>query len=101
MNGLTKALAAEFIGTFALIFLGAGTATALGGARHGIAAAVSPFLPHLLLGRADHRATRPDVLGAHASPIPVQHVPMTTPNWSRRGETLLSGRGGTHSCRQN
>jgi MIP family channel proteins len=30
MNGLTKALTAEFIGTFALIFLGAGAATALG-----------------------------------------------------------------------
>jgi glycerol uptake facilitator-like aquaporin len=28
MNGLTKALAAEFTGTFALIFLGAGAATA-------------------------------------------------------------------------
>jgi glycerol uptake facilitator-like aquaporin len=33
MNGLTKALAAESIGTFALIFLGAGTATALGGGQ--------------------------------------------------------------------
>jgi MIP family channel proteins len=33
MNGLTKALAAEFIGTFALIFLGAGAATALGGGQ--------------------------------------------------------------------
>src|SRR6201996_8062833 len=33
MNGLTKALAAEFIGTFALIFIGAGTATALGGGQ--------------------------------------------------------------------
>ena len=33
MNGLTKALAAEFIGTFALIFLGAGTVAALGGAQ--------------------------------------------------------------------
>jgi glycerol uptake facilitator-like aquaporin len=30
MNGLTKALAAELIGTFALIFLGAGAATAFG-----------------------------------------------------------------------
>jgi MIP family channel proteins len=30
MNGLTKALAAEFTGTFALIFLGAGAATVLG-----------------------------------------------------------------------
>jgi MIP family channel proteins len=33
MNGLTKALAAEFIGAFALIFLGAGAATALGGGQ--------------------------------------------------------------------
>ena len=33
MNGLTKALAAEFIGTFVLIFLGAGAATALGGGQ--------------------------------------------------------------------
>ena len=33
MNGLTKALAAEFIGSFALIFLGAGAATALGGGQ--------------------------------------------------------------------
>jgi MIP family channel proteins len=33
MNGLTKALVAEFIGTFALIFLGAGTVAALGGAQ--------------------------------------------------------------------
>jgi MIP family channel proteins len=33
MNGLTKALAAEFIGTFALIFIGAGAVTALGGAQ--------------------------------------------------------------------
>src|ERR1700676_1879001 len=33
MNGLTKALAAEFIGTFALIFLGAGAVTALGGGQ--------------------------------------------------------------------
>jgi MIP family channel proteins len=33
MNGLTKALAAEFIGTFALIFFGAGAATALGGGQ--------------------------------------------------------------------
>ena len=33
MNGLTKALAAELIGTFALIFLGAGAATALGGGQ--------------------------------------------------------------------
>jgi glycerol uptake facilitator-like aquaporin len=33
MNGLTKALAAEFTGTFALIFLGAGAATALGGGQ--------------------------------------------------------------------
>src|ERR1700712_386775 len=33
MNRLTKALAAEFIGTFALIFLGAGAATALGGGQ--------------------------------------------------------------------
>jgi aquaporin Z len=33
MNGLTKSLAAEFIGTFALIFLGAGAATALGGGQ--------------------------------------------------------------------
>ena len=31
MNGFTKALTAEFIGTFALIFLGAGAATALAG----------------------------------------------------------------------
>jgi MIP family channel proteins len=31
MNGLTKPLAAEFIGTFALIFIGAGAGTALGG----------------------------------------------------------------------
>ena len=31
MNGFTKALTAEFIGTFALIFLGAGAATALVG----------------------------------------------------------------------
>jgi hypothetical protein len=31
MNGLTKPLAAEVIGTFALIFIGAGTGTALGG----------------------------------------------------------------------
>lgn len=31
MNGLAKALAAEFIGTFALIFFGAGAVTALGG----------------------------------------------------------------------
>lgn len=33
MNGLTKPLAAEFIGTFALIFLGAGAATTLGGGQ--------------------------------------------------------------------
>jgi len=33
MNGLSKALAAEFIGTFALVFLGAGAATALGGGQ--------------------------------------------------------------------
>lgn len=33
MNGLTKPLAAEFIGTFALIFVGAGAATALGGGQ--------------------------------------------------------------------
>jgi glycerol uptake facilitator-like aquaporin len=33
MNGLTKALAAEFIGTFALIFIGAGAGTALGGGQ--------------------------------------------------------------------
>jgi MIP family channel proteins len=33
MKGLTKALAAELIGTFALIFLGAGAATALGGGQ--------------------------------------------------------------------
>ena len=33
MDGLTKALAAEFTGTFALIFLGAGAATALGGGQ--------------------------------------------------------------------
>jgi aquaporin Z len=31
MNGLTKPLAAEFIGTFALIFIGAGAGTVLGG----------------------------------------------------------------------
>src|SRR5437588_644752 len=31
MNGLTKALTAEFIGTFALIFIGAGAGTVLGG----------------------------------------------------------------------
>jgi glycerol uptake facilitator-like aquaporin len=30
---LTKALAARFVGTFALIFLGAGAATALGGGQ--------------------------------------------------------------------
>jgi MIP family channel proteins len=33
MSGLTKALAAEAIGTFALIFIGAGTASALGGGQ--------------------------------------------------------------------
>src|ERR1700710_270176 len=33
MNWLTKALVAEFIGTFALIFLGAGTVAAPGGAQ--------------------------------------------------------------------
>ena len=33
MNRLTKAVAAEFIGTFALIFVGAGAATALGGGQ--------------------------------------------------------------------
>lgn len=33
MNGLTRALSAEFIGTFALIFLGAGAVTALGGGQ--------------------------------------------------------------------
>jgi MIP family channel proteins len=33
MNGLTKPLAAEFVGTFALIFLGAGAVTALGGGQ--------------------------------------------------------------------
>jgi hypothetical protein len=31
MNRWTKPLATEFIGTFALIFIGAGTGTALGG----------------------------------------------------------------------
>jgi aquaporin Z len=31
MNGLAKALAAEFIGTFALVFFGAGAVAALGG----------------------------------------------------------------------
>lgn len=33
MNGLTKALAAEFIGTYALIFIGAGAGTVLGGGQ--------------------------------------------------------------------
>ena len=33
MNGIAKSLAAEFIGTFALIFVGAGAATALGGGQ--------------------------------------------------------------------
>ena len=33
MSGIMKPLAAEFIGTFALIFLGAGTVTALGGGQ--------------------------------------------------------------------
>jgi aquaporin Z len=33
MNNLTKALAAEFIGTFALIFIGAGAGTVLGGGQ--------------------------------------------------------------------
>ena len=33
MNGLTRALSAEFIGTFALIFLGAGAGAALGGGQ--------------------------------------------------------------------
>ena len=33
MNGLTRALPAEFIGTFALIFLGAGAVAALGGTQ--------------------------------------------------------------------
>lgn len=33
MNGLTKPLAAEFIGTFALIFIGAGAGTVLGGGQ--------------------------------------------------------------------
>ena len=33
MNGLTKALTAEFIGTFALIFIGAGAGTVLGGGQ--------------------------------------------------------------------
>jgi glycerol uptake facilitator-like aquaporin len=33
MIGLTKALSAELIGTFALIFLGAGAAAVLGGGQ--------------------------------------------------------------------
>lgn len=33
MNGLTKALTAEFVGTFALIFIGAGAGTVLGGGQ--------------------------------------------------------------------
>ena len=50
MNGSTKALAAEFVGTFALIFIGAGAGTVLGGGHlpgiafaHGLTVMVFAF----------------------------------------------------------
>ncbi len=62
MNGLTKALAAEFIGTFALIFLGAGAATALGGGQM-LAIALAHGLTIMVFA-----STFGDISGCHINP---------------------------------
>ncbi len=62
MNGLTKALAAEFTGTFALIFLGAGAATALGGGQT-VAVALAHGLTIMVFASAFG-----DISGCHINP---------------------------------
>jgi MIP family channel proteins len=62
MNGIARPLAAEFIGTFALIFLGAGTATALGGNHVPAVAYAHGFTIMLFV------ATFGDISGCHINP---------------------------------
>ena len=62
MNGLAKALAAEFIGTFALIFFGAGAVTALGG-DHLPAIALAHGLTIMVFASAFG-----DISGCHINP---------------------------------
>jgi MIP family channel proteins len=62
MDGLRKALAAEFIGTFALIFFGAGAATALGGG-HLPAIALAHGLTIMVFASAFG-----DISGCHINP---------------------------------
>lgn len=62
MDGLTKALAAEFIGTFALIFFGAGAATALGGGNL-LAIALAHGLTIMVFASAFG-----DISGCHINP---------------------------------
>lgn len=62
MNGMTRALTAEFIGTFALIFLGAGAATALGGGQI-VAIALAHGLTIMVFASAFG-----DVSGCHINP---------------------------------
>jgi MIP family channel proteins len=62
MNGLAKALVAEFIGTFALIFFGAGAVTALGG-NHVPAIALAHGLTIMVFASAFG-----DISGCHINP---------------------------------
>lgn len=62
MNRLAKALAAEFIGTFALIFFGAGAVTALGG-DHLPAIAIAHGLTIMVFASAFG-----DISGCHINP---------------------------------
>ena len=62
MNGIARPLAAEFIGTFALIFLGAGTATALGGNHVPAVAYAHGFTIMLFV------AVFGDISGCHINP---------------------------------